>query len=65
MNFEDHVTIVPGVRSGRPCIKGTRITVYDVLEYLADGMTEAELLVRISAHRDRPFRHRDRSFRSS
>jgi len=44
MNFEDYITIVPGVRSGKPCIRGTRITVYDVLEYLAGGMTEAELL---------------------
>lgn len=44
MNFEDHISITPGVRSGKPCIKGTRITVYDVLEYLAGGMTEAQLL---------------------
>ena len=33
-----------GVRSGKPCIKGTRITVYDVLEYLAGGMGEDEIL---------------------
>ena len=44
MNFEDHIAITPGVRSGKPCIKGTRITVYDVLEYLAGGMTEEQLL---------------------
>ncbi len=44
MNFENYITTTPGVRSGRPCIKGTRITVYDVLEYLAGGMTEAQLL---------------------
>ncbi len=44
MNFENSITITPGVRSGKPCIKGTRITVYDVLEYLAGGMTEAQLL---------------------
>ena len=44
MNFEDYITITPGVRSDKPCIKGTRITVYDILEYLAGGMTEAELL---------------------
>lgn len=44
MDFENHITITPGVRSGKPCIKGTRITVYDVLEYLAGGMTEADLI---------------------
>ena len=42
--IEDYIEIQPGVRSGKPCFKGTRITVYDVLEYLAGGMTEAELL---------------------
>ncbi|MCE2440134.1 MAG: DUF433 domain-containing protein [Candidatus Latescibacteria bacterium] len=44
MHFEDYIEIRPGVRGGKPCFKGTRITVYDVLEYLAGGMTEAELL---------------------
>ncbi len=44
MKFEDRITIMPGVRSGKPCIKGTRITVYDVLEYLAGGMTEEQIL---------------------
>ena len=44
MNFDDYITITPGVRSGKPCIKGTRITVYDILEYLAGGMTETALL---------------------
>ena len=44
MDFEDYIEIRPGVRSGKPCFKGTRITVYDVLEYLAGGMTEVELL---------------------
>ena len=44
MNFEDHITINPDVRSGKPCIKGTRITAYDILEYLAGGMTESEIL---------------------
>ena len=34
----------PAVRSGKPCVKGTRITVYDVLEYLAGGMSEDEIL---------------------
>ena len=44
MSYESLITITPGVRSGKPCIVGTRITVYDVLEYLAGGMTEAEIL---------------------
>ena len=44
MKFEDRITVTPGVRSGKPCIKGTRITVYDVLEYLAGGITEKEIL---------------------
>ena len=43
-DIENYIEIQPGVRSGKPCFKGTRITVYDVLEYLAGGMTEAELL---------------------
>ncbi len=42
--IDEYIEIQPGVRSGKPCFKGTRITVYDVLEYLAGGMTEAELL---------------------
>ena len=44
MDFEDYIEIRPGVRSGKPCFKGTRIAVYDVLEYLEGGMTEVELL---------------------
>ena len=44
MNFEEHISVTPDIRSGKPCIKGTRITVYDILEYLAGGMTEAEIL---------------------
>ena len=44
MSFEDYIEPRPFVRSGKPCFKGTRITVYDVLEYLAGGMTEDELL---------------------
>ncbi len=44
VRFEDYITITPGVRSGKACIKGTRITVTDVLEYLAGGMTEAQIL---------------------
>ena len=44
MRFEDYISITPGVRSGKPCIKGTRITVYDILEYLAGGMSEDDVL---------------------
>jgi uncharacterized protein (DUF433 family) len=44
MSWEDRISVDPEVRSGKPCIKGTRITVYDVLEYLAGGMTEGEIL---------------------
>ncbi|TAN50803.1 MAG: DUF433 domain-containing protein [Betaproteobacteria bacterium] len=44
MSFQDRIGIDPAIRSGKPCIKGTRITVYDILEYLAGGMTEAQVL---------------------
>jgi uncharacterized protein (DUF433 family) len=44
MSWEDRISVDPEVRSGKPCIRGTRITVYDVLEYLAGGMTEDEIL---------------------
>jgi uncharacterized protein (DUF433 family) len=42
--WRSRITIEPGKRSGRPCIRGMRITVYDVLSYLAAGMTAAEIL---------------------
>lgn len=38
------ITVDPGKRGGKPCIRGMRITVYDVLEYLASGMSEDEIL---------------------
>ncbi|MDQ3820068.1 MAG: DUF433 domain-containing protein [Acidobacteriota bacterium] len=44
MNYKDYITIEPDKRSGKPCIRGMRITVQDVLEYLASGMTEEEIL---------------------
>jgi len=44
MRYEDYITVCPEVRSGKPCIVGTRITVYDILEYMAGGMSEAEIL---------------------
>ena len=48
MNYQERITIEPGKRSGKPCIRGLRITVYDVLEYLAGGMTEDEILADFS-----------------
>ena len=44
MNYHDIITIEPGKRGGKPCIRGMRMTVYDVLEYLASGMTTKEIL---------------------
>jgi len=44
MNYSNIITIEPGKRSGKPCIRGMRITVSDILEYLASGMTEADIL---------------------
>lgn len=44
MDYRERITIEPGKRSGKPCIRGLRITVSDVLEYLAAGMTEDEIL---------------------
>lgn len=44
MNHLDRITVEPDKRGGKPCIRGLRITVYDVLEYLAAGMTEEEIL---------------------
>jgi uncharacterized protein (DUF433 family) len=44
MDWRKIITIEPGKRSGKPCIRGIRMTVYDVLEYLASGMTHAEIL---------------------
>jgi uncharacterized protein (DUF433 family) len=44
MSYQDIITIEPGKRGGKPCIRGMRITVYDVLEYLATGMAQEEVL---------------------
>ncbi|MGB0563545.1 MAG: DUF433 domain-containing protein [Spirulinaceae cyanobacterium] len=44
MDYQNIITIAPDKRSGKPCIRGMRITVYDILEYFAGGMTEAEIL---------------------
>jgi uncharacterized protein (DUF433 family) len=44
MDYSQIITMEPGKRSGKPCIRGLRITVGDVLGYLASGMTHAEIL---------------------
>ena len=44
MDYSKYITLEPGKRSGQACIRGLRITVADVLDYLASGMTEAEIL---------------------
>jgi uncharacterized protein (DUF433 family) len=44
MDYRGIITIEPGKRSGKPCIRGLRITVYDVLEYLAGGMTPDQIV---------------------
>jgi uncharacterized protein (DUF433 family) len=43
-NYRDIITIEPGKRGGKPCIRGMRITIYDVLDHLASGMTREEIL---------------------
>ena len=45
MDYRSRIALDPEVRFGKPCIRGTRITVGDVLSYLASGMTEAEVLI--------------------
>jgi uncharacterized protein (DUF433 family) len=44
VNYSAVITIEPDKRGGKPCIRGLRITVYDILEYMASGMSEAEIL---------------------
>jgi uncharacterized protein (DUF433 family) len=44
VSYRNIITIEPGKRGGKPCIRGLRITVYDVLEYLASGMTREQIL---------------------
>ena len=44
MDYRDRISIEPGKRGGKPVIRGLRITVYDVLDYAASGMTEEEIL---------------------
>ena len=44
MDYRKIITIEPGKRGGKPCVRELRITVYDVLEYLASGMTEQQII---------------------
>lgn len=44
MDYRAYITIEPGKRGGKPCIRGLRITVYDVLDYLAGGMTPEQIV---------------------
>ncbi len=44
MQYQNIITIEPGKRGGKPCIRGMRITLYDVLDYLASGMSQQEIL---------------------
>jgi uncharacterized protein (DUF433 family) len=44
MSYADIITMEPGKRGGKPCIRELRITVYEVLEYLASGMTHEDIL---------------------
>lgn len=44
MDYTERITITPDKRSGKPCIRGTRMTVTDVLEYLAGGMSPEEIV---------------------
>ena len=44
MEYRERITIEPGTRSGKPCVRGERITVADVLEYLAGGMSVEDVL---------------------
>ena len=53
MDYRHIITIEPGKRSGKPCIRGLRITVYDVLSYLASGRSEDDIL------KDFPYLTRD------
>lgn len=52
-SYLDRITMEPGMRGGKPCIRGMRITVYDILSYLASGMTYEEIL------EDFPYLHRE------
>jgi uncharacterized protein (DUF433 family) len=56
MDHRERITVEPGKRSGKPCIRGMRITVDDVLSYLAGGMTEDQILADFPALEREDFR---------
>ena len=43
-DYQNHITIEPGKRCGKPCVRATRIAVYDVLGWFASGMSEQEIM---------------------
>ena len=47
MNYHHIITMEPGKRGGKPCIRGLRVTVYDVLDYLASGMTPEQIVAEL------------------
>jgi uncharacterized protein (DUF433 family) len=47
MDYRDLITIEPGKRGGQPCIRGMRITVHDILDYLGSGMSVEEILAEL------------------
>ena len=51
MDYRDYITIDPNKRGGKPCVRGLRITVYEVLECLASDMTEDQILEDFPDHR--------------
>jgi uncharacterized protein (DUF433 family) len=55
-NLSELIAINPDIRGGKPCIRGTRITVYDILEYMAGGMSEAEILADFPSLQPEPLR---------
>ncbi len=44
MHYNDRISIDPAIRGGKPCIKGTRIAVHDILDYMAEDISEGEIL---------------------
>ena len=44
MDYQSRITLEPGKRGGKPCLRGLRIAVYDVLDWLSQGMSEADIL---------------------